>query len=269
MNPSLAKYLKRHLKFKAKMVRICTKTNVIYSIWFFEGIRKFCRCWQKGSAWLCARFRGPRSTCRGTVRAWQLVSPKARGNVWTRLESAYFWTRRTLKLFSVFHSDIFNNNLGVIYFQEPSGRFLYISKYIHSYETYFEYPLLAKHSPQHLMSSEQCGTVPRELGGVCSLCSVLMDVVMKPSPWKWQGTRVQLTALACLWLTISTTQNAEFQRKQHSENSYWCSYWSASFPILLCQNCHFFSYCLLTTLTYHSSLHLELTLCSWCLSVLF
>lgn len=215
MNPSLAKYLKRHLKFKAKMVRICTKTNVIYSIWFFEGIRKFCRCWQKGSAWLCARFRGPLSTCRGTVRAWQLVSPKARGNVWTRLESAYFWNRRMLKLFSVFHSDIFNNNLGVIYFQEPSGRFLYISKYIHSYETYFEYPLLAKHSPQHLMSSEQCGTVPRELGGVCSLCSVLMDVVMKPSPWKWQGTRVQLTALACLWLTISTTQNAEFQRKQN------------------------------------------------------
>lgn len=48
--------------------------------------------------------------------------PKARGNVW-RCGNCPFLTRMMLKLFSVFHSDICNNNLGVIFSPTLKGRF--------------------------------------------------------------------------------------------------------------------------------------------------
>lgn len=109
---------------------------------------------------------------------------------------------------------------------------------------YFEYPLLAKHSPQYLMSSEQCGTVPCECGRVCSLCSVLMDVVMKPVI-TMEVTGDKSTAhSSCLHVAYDFhyTKCRISEETEHSENSYWYSSWSASFPILLCQNCHFFFY---------------------------
>lgn len=160
---------------------------------------------------------GPRDCCSPT---WGTVMSLAAGvplrpeeMAKDLLETASFWTRMTL--LSIFHSDIFNDNLGVTFSLTLKEGFC-TSKNIfirlkHILSTHYLLNML--HSTCCFQSNHS--KVPHEFGHVYNLCSVHMYVVIQASVWKWQSARAELTALACRWLMTSTKQNAEFQRKEN------------------------------------------------------